>query len=161
MSRPTLTWPTRIAVMALTAAAVTGLTGAVATADGTDSASPDVTTYEVFREVVKPWDSITIPSRSCPGGYLHNQNYSPGRMVPAGVEVVEPGGVGVTITHPTGPVWVEDGRLIQPIDGYDANHSYSGATNWDPFTSHELVIKLHCTWDTDHAVVEDLGPSPF
>ena len=52
----------------------------------------------------------------CPTGYLHNQDYSPGRMVPRGAEVVETGGVGVTITH---------------------------------------------TWDTDHAVVKDLGESPF
>lgn len=161
MPRFTMPWPARVAAVALAAAAVTGLTGPVATADGADSASPTITTYEVFREVVKPWDSITVPSRSCPSGYLHNHNYSPGRMVPAGVEVVEPGGVGVTITKSTGPVWVENGRLVQPINGYDANHAYSGATNWDPFASHELVIKLHCTSDIDHAVVEDLGPSPL
>ena len=57
-------------------------------------------------------------------------------------------------------MWVENGRLVQPIAGWDASSAYSGATNWDPFASHEVVIKVHCTWDTDHAVVEDLGPSP-
>ena len=161
MAHSNLSWAARATLVAVTAAAITGIGGAVATADGATGAARTVTTYEVFRETVKPWDSIKIPSRSCPGGYLHNHNYSPGRMVPAGVEVVEPGGVGVTIAKATGPVSVENGRLIQPISGYDANHAYSGATNWDPFASHELVLKLHCTWDTDHAVVEDLGPSPL
>jgi hypothetical protein len=161
MSYQTLSWPVRAALVAVTAAAITGVGGAVAIADDTADRAPTVTTYEVFRETVKPWDSIKIPSRSCPVGYLQNQNYSPGRIVPAGVEVVEPGGVGVTITKSTGPVGVENGRLVQPITGFDADHSYSGASNWDPFSSHELVVKLHCTLDIDHAVVEDLGASPF
>jgi hypothetical protein len=34
-------------------------------------------------------------------------------------------------------------------------------TYWDPFTSHEVVIKAHCTWDTNQAVVKDIGKSPF
>jgi hypothetical protein len=161
MSRVTIPWPARVAIVAVTTAAVTGLSGAVATADASSSSEPSVTTHEVFRETVKPWDSIKIPSLMCPTGYLHNKDYSPGRIVPRGVEVVEPGGVGVTITHADGPVWVENGGLVQPISGTDADHSYSGATNWDPFTSREVAIKLHCTWDTEHAVVEDLGPSPF
>ena len=163
MSRSTVSWPARIGLVATVAAAVTGLSGAVATADGAGDTGPDVKTYEVFREVVKPWDSIKIPSASCPGSYLHDHDYSPGRIVPAGVEVVEPGGVGVTIAPGTekGPVWAENGRLVQPIDGWDANQAYSGATNWDPVTSREVVIKIHCTSDTDHAVVEDLGPSPL
>jgi hypothetical protein len=161
MSYRTLSWPVRATLVAVTAAGITGIGDAVATADDTTDPAPTVRTYEVFREAVKPWDSIRIPSRSCPAGYLHNQNYSPGRIVPAGVEVVEPGGVGVTITKSTGPVWVEKDRLVQPITGFDADHSYSGASNWDPFSSHEVVIKLHCTLNTDHAVVEDLGPSPF
>ncbi|HEU4998278.1 MAG TPA: hypothetical protein VFT68_04980 [Lapillicoccus sp.] len=161
MPRPNLPWPARVAIVAVAAATVAGLSGGVATADATSGSEPTVTTYEVFREVVKPWDSITIPSRQCPTGFLHNHDYSPGRIVPRGVEVVEPGGVGVTITHSDGPVWVENGRLVQPITGFDADHSYSGATNWDPFTSREIVITLHCTLDTDHAVVEDLGPSPI
>jgi hypothetical protein len=160
MANPKLSWSARATMVALTAAAITGIGGAVATADDSTDRAPTLTTYEVFRETVKPWDSIKIPSRGCPTGYLHNADYSPGRMVPPGVEVVEPGG-GVTITKSTGPVWVEKDRLIQPITGFDADHSYSGASNWDPFSSHELVLKLHCTLDIDHAVVEDLGPSPL
>jgi hypothetical protein len=162
MSNGKPNWAARIALVGTAALVLTAVGGAVATADGTDDPAPTVRTYEVLREVVKPWDSIRIPSASCPGGYLHNHNYSPGRMVPAGVEVVEPGGVGVTIAKGAekGPVWTENGRLVQPIDGWDADQAYSGATNWDPFASHEVVIKVHCTWDTDHAVVDDLGPSP-
>jgi hypothetical protein len=145
-----------------TVGAVAVVTGVGVTAAAA-STSSDTVTVEAFRETVKPWDSIKIPSRSCPVGYLHNQNYSPGRIVPAGVEVVEPGGVGVTIAPGTenGPVWVENGRLVQPINGWDANEAYSGATNWDPITSREVVIKIHCTSDTDYAVVENLGPSPL
>ena len=161
MSHRTLSWPVRATLVAVTAAAITGIGGAVATADDTTGPAASVTTYEVFRETVKPWDSIKIPSFGCPTGYLHNADYSPGRMVPPGVEVVEPGGVGVTITQTTGPVWIENGRLVQPQDRTDADHSYSGATNWDPFTSHEVVINAHCTWDTDQAVVKDIGKSPF
>ena len=163
MPHHTISWPARIGLVVTAAAVVTGLSGAVATADGAGDAGPDVKTFEVFREAVRPWDSIRIPSASCPGGFLHNQNYSPGRIVPTGVEIVEPGGVGVTIAPgtETGPIWTENDRLVQPIAGWDANEAYSGATNWDPFTSREVVIKVHCTWDTDLAVVEDLGPSPF
>ena len=57
------------------AVAFTAIGGAVATADS--ASEPTVTTYEVFRETVKPWDSIKIPSLMCPTGYLHNQDYSP------------------------------------------------------------------------------------
>lgn len=161
MARVPLPLAARAALVAVAAVALIGLGSAVATADVNDNAPSTISTYEVFRETVKPWDSITIPSRSCPTGFLHNANYSPGRMVPPGVEVVEPGGVGVTITHTTGPVWVENGRLVQPQQRTDADHSYSGATNWDPTASHEVVIKLHCTTDVDQAVIKDLGPSPF
>ena len=161
MSHRTLSWPVRATLVPVTAGMITGVGGAVATANDTTEPASSVTTYEVFRATVKPWDSIRIPDLRCPTGYLHDNDYSPGRMVPRGVEVVEPGGVGVTITHTTGPVWVENGRLVQPQDRSDSDHSYSGATNWDPFTSHEVVVKLHCTWDTDQAVVKDLGPSPL
>ena len=158
MSDCRLNWKGRVALVAA-AVAFTAIGGAVATADS--ASEPTVTTYEVFRETVKPWDSIKIPSLMCPTGYLHNQDYSPAAWFREASRSSSPVGVGVTITHGDGPVWVENGRLIQPISGTDADHSYSGATNWDPFTSREVAIKLHCTWDTDHAVVEDLGPSPF
>jgi hypothetical protein len=52
----------------------------------------------MFRETIKPWDSITVPSMACPTGWLVDKDLAPGRYVPKGVEVVEPGLVGVTIT---------------------------------------------------------------
>ena len=59
------------------------------------------------------------------------------------------------------PVLTVGGLLVQPMTGFDADHSYSGTTGWDPFTSREVVVWLHCASETDHAVVEDHGPSPF
>src|SRR5436190_15017180 len=136
MGHRTLSWPVRATLVAVTAAAITGIGGAVATADDTTDPAFTVTTYEVFRETVKPWDSIKIPSRSCPVGYLHNENYSPGRIIPAGVEVVEPGVVGVTITRSTDDVAYGGDRQIKPITGSVASDSASGATNWDPLPRH-------------------------
>jgi hypothetical protein len=161
MSHTGRQWAARAALVAAAVVASTAVSGADATADGADAAPASAShTLEVFREVVKPFDSISIPSRSCDYGYLENKAFSPGRLVPKGVEVVEPGGIGVTITHTTGPVWSVNGRLVQPMTGTDAAHSYSGATNWDPITSHEVVITLHCTTDINQAVVKDLGPVP-
>ena len=158
MPRTTLQWTARVALVATAAIGVTAISGAAAIADDTDTPVSSTHTVEVFREVIKPLDSITIPSRSCDYGYLENASYSPGRLVPKGVEIVEPGGVGVTITHTKGPVIEMNGRRLEVMRSTDAQHSYSGATNWDPFTSREVVVRFHCTTDVNHAVVEDRGP---
>jgi len=89
--------------------------------------------FVAFRETIKPWDSISIPSVACQGNYLQNKHFSPGRLVPNGVEVVEPGGIGVTITKAT-------------ATGIDSVNGQSSATNWG-FTNQELAIVLHCTKD--------------
>ena len=47
-------------------------------------AGPVSCSTEALRETIRPWDSITIPALSCPTGYLENQDYSPGRIVPNG-----------------------------------------------------------------------------
>ncbi|MEP6649675.1 MAG: hypothetical protein ABJA74_07140 [Lapillicoccus sp.] len=162
MSDRSLHWTARVAVVAAATVAFTAIGGAAATADSVKDDPTPVSanhTIEVFREVVKPFDSITIPSRSCDYGYLENTVYSPGRIVPKGVEVVEPGGIGVTISHSTGPIWDIDGRSYRAMQRTDAEHSYSGATNWDPFTSREVVIKLHCTTDINQTYLKDLGPT--
>lgn len=140
----------RVALVAVTVAAgVVGLGVTAASAAGT---ADETFTVEAFRETVKPWDSITIPSLSCPRGYLFDENLSPGRIVPKGVQVVEPGGVGVTIgaakTYTTTDWW---SRTYHVTTGTDAARDSSTATNWDPFTSHELVINLKCTTDLTKA----------
>jgi len=72
--------------------------------------------------------------------------------VPKGVQVLEPGGVGATITaadHEYVTVDGLNGTKLQyrPITGTTNERGVSTATNWDAFSSHELVINLHCTTD--------------
>ena len=63
------------------------------------TASSDTVT-EAFRETIKPWDSVTIPSMCCPSGsWLIDQDLSPGRGVPRGVEGTgDSGWIGTTIS---------------------------------------------------------------
>jgi hypothetical protein len=136
--------PAAAAVLA-TAGAAAVVTGVGVTA-ASASTNSDTVTVEAFRETVKPWDSIRIPSLTCPAGsYLVDQDLSPGRIVPNGVQVLEPGGVGVTISA-TEREYVTVGDVqYRPITGTTDSRGSSSATNWDPFTGHELVINLTCT----------------
>lgn len=137
-------------VVAGAAAALAGVGGGIAAAESQPTTSREWV-VNAFSEHVKPSDSISIPSLSCgAAGYLKDVDYSPGRVVPRGVEVVEPGGVGVTITDakygvmdPTGSWW--------PVIGTNGLKGWSTATNWDPFSGHNLAIKLHCTSNPDDA----------
>lgn len=138
------------------AAALVGIGGGMAVAESQTATSTEWV-VTAFGEHVKPSDSIRIPSMSCGGGYLKDADYSPGRVVPRGVEVIEPGGVGVTITHakyglmdPTGKWW--------PVTGTDSMQGWSTATNWDPFSGHDLTIKLHCTSNPDDAAKKNFIP---
>ena len=81
---------------AAAAAVVTGVGVGAATAANT-STSSDAYSFEAFRETIKPWDSISVPALSCPTGYFKDVELSPGRIVPKGVEVLEPNAIGVTI----------------------------------------------------------------
>ncbi|MFF3013734.1 hypothetical protein [Streptomyces sp. NPDC057939] len=115
------------------------------------SAAP--TQQSTFSEVVKPSDSITIPALTCPqGAYLESGDHSPGRLVPRGVQVSEPGGVGVTIGEAD---WE---RL--PTGSYAKGTRPGSATNWDPTAAHEVTVTLHCTTDLAKAArqSERLGP---
>lgn len=147
---------TKVLLVAGAAAALAGIGGGIAAAEGQTTSSQEWV-VDAFSERVKPFDSITIPSLSCGGGYLKDVDYSPGRGVPRGVEVIEPGGVGVTITHPkygymdpTGSWW--------PTTGTDQHRGWSYATNWDPFSGHDLSIKLHCTSNVDDAAKKTFIP---
>ena len=98
--------------------------------------------------MIKPWDSITIPSLSCPqGSWLKDADLSLGRGVPRGVEITgDSGAIGTTISA-TEREYVTDWHGIQyrPITGTTSERGVSTATNWDPFASHELVVNIHCT----------------
>jgi hypothetical protein len=141
-----------VLVAAGTAALIAGAGITAASASTTSTASTDTTVIEGFRETIKPWDSISIPSLSCPSGsWLKDQDLSPGRGVPRGVEVTgDSGWIGTTISaveHEYVTVDGVGGTPIQyrPITGTTNDRGVSTATNWDAFSSHELVINLHCT----------------
>lgn len=137
-------------VVLATAAAATVVTG-VAEASASN-ATDDTVVVTAFFATVNPWASIGIPTLSCPAGsYLQSGDWSPGRIVPAGVEVLEPryglapgGAIGVTIPTPVRVgVRTGDGVIRYAASGTDAGGA--SATNWDFTASHDLVIKLHCT----------------
>jgi len=139
--------------------------GAASASDTTPQPAPTSKTVEVFRENIGPLNSITIPSTSCGGNYLlENTDVSPGRIVPRGVEIAgDSGWIGTTISHSayrshqpnTAEVWLHHGT--------DASTGVSTATNWDPFNSHELVVKLHCTidWSKANITLPYSDPLPF
>ena len=134
------------------AALVAGAGITAASASTTATASTSTTVIEGFRESVKPWDSITVSSMACPSGsWLLNKDLSPGRYVPLGVEVVEPGLIGVTITGTDYDHGYGGNKNSNPIKGTLSHVGVSTATNWDPFSSRELVVKLHCTTDLSKA----------
>ena len=149
-----------VAAVLATAGAATavGAVGVTPAAAATMTSS-DTMTIEAFRETVKPWDSISIPSLSCPSGYLQDVHLAPGRIVPKGVEVLEPNAIGVTIAEVKSTT-VTDwwNKQHYPVTGTDASGGFSTATNWDPFSSHELIIRLHCTTDLTKAFKD---PSPY
>ena len=94
---------------------------------------------EAFTTSLGGLHSTGIPAFTCPADHpwLVNQNLSPGRIVPNGVQVDEPGSIGVTIPNHT-----DD-------SGDVANGWQSGgasATNWDVWT-HSMIIYAHCTND--------------
>jgi hypothetical protein len=144
-----------ILATAAAAAVVTGVGVAEASASNTDT---DTVVVTAFVETIKPWDSISIPSLSCPAGsYLQSGNWSPGRIVPAGVEVLEPqyglapgGAIGATIPTPIRvAVRTDTGATRYAATGTDGGGA--SATNWDFTASHDLLIQLHCTTNLDKA----------
>lgn len=148
-----------------TAAALAAVTGLGATAASASSTASDVVTVTAFHETIKPWDSISIPSLSCPAGsYLQNVDLSPGRIVPKGVRVIEPrfglepgGAIGVTIGAAKATPEVRQGVWIYPLTGTNADGAISTATNWDPASSHDLIVQLSCTTDITKAAFAYAG----
>lgn len=139
---------TRIVAAALAGtAAISGLGMTAAQA-----APADETVVHAFQETIKPFDSISIPQLDCPyRTYLRDADYSPGRIVAHGVQVLEPGWIGATIPNlryerahdAAGKVWYA---------AIGTNSAGATATNWDPFVSHDLTVNLVCTSDVRQAV---------
>ncbi len=143
---------------AATAGILAGVGVAAASGAAAASAGPVSYSTEAFRETIRPWDSITIPALSCPTGYLENQDYSPGRLVPMGVEILEPDAIGVTILEVKSTLVTDWWNTPHyPVTGTTPHGGPSTATNWDPFASKELIIRLHCTTALNNAFMD---PSP-
>ena len=138
-----------LAAAVATGVVVAGATGAVAAPASAANVTPQSTetTVRAFTVTLPPWHSVKIPKASCPAGLnLVNRDLSPGRIVPRGVEVIEPGGIGVHINQASFWSYYEgdsEFRVYNGLSGKDITE----ATNWDPFTTHELKIDLHCTTD--------------
>jgi hypothetical protein len=147
---------TKVAIASAAVVAAIGIGATAASGSSTTtSSSSDSSTTMAFSATVKPWQTVGIPSLSCPAGsYLQKADYSPGRIVPLGVEVLEPryglapgGAVGVTIGAAKATPELRGGYLYYPLTGTNADGAISSATNWDPAFSHDIVINLHCTTD--------------
>ena len=110
--------------------------------------------FEAYRGTLGAWESIHLPSMTCPAGWLQDAVLSEGAFVPHGVQVIAPGGVDVTIPFASKSSSGEKTDLGTDIrlDGTDWLGN-AGATNWD-LTSRELVINLHCTTDPGAAATE-------
>jgi hypothetical protein len=143
---------TKIALATVTAAAAVAGLGVTAASASSRNNDNDIQTVTAFFQTITPWGSISIPSLSCPAGsYLQSGDWSPGRIVPAGVEVLEPryglapgGAIGATIPTPDRvAVRVDNGAIKYAATG--TNGGGASATNWDFTASHDLLIKLHCT----------------
>ena len=168
-STPTRTVRSRLnttrKVVVATAAALAAVIGLGVTAASASSTPSDVVTVTAFHETIKPWDSIAIPSLSCPAGsYLQNVDLSPGRIVPKGVQVIEPrfglepgGAIGVTIGAAKATPEMRQGVTLCPLTGTNADGAISSATNWDPAFPHDLVIQLSCTTDINKAAFAFAG----
>ena len=156
---------TTTTVVVATTAALAAVTGLGVGAASASSNPSDVVTVTAFQETIKPWDSIAIPSRSCPSGsYLQTVDLSPGRIVPKGVQVIEPrfglepgGAIGVTIGAAKATPEMRQGVMLYPLTGTNADGAISSATNWDPAFRHDVVIQLSCSTDINKAAFAYAG----
>lgn len=117
-----------------TASAATPVVAAKHGSVSTKAGSP--TTIVAYQATLDTWQSVTLPTFACPADqpWLVNLQLSRGRVVPNGVSVDEPGGIGVTILGAApGPGGLASGW-----------RSGSGtATNWG--TRNTVTISAVCT----------------
>lgn len=148
----------RLVIGGVTAVA---LAGGAAVASATGAAAEHVqpqntdTIVRAFTVTLPPWHSVKIPAASCPAGMnLVDQDYSPSRIVPRGVQVNEPGGIGVHINQGSFWTYFEDGYEYNVFTGLSGK-DITEATNWDPTSSRTLTIDLHCTTDLSKSYVKE------
>ena len=138
----------------LTATLATAVAAGVLLAEAGSAEAGTLTSVERYRATLGPLQSVGLPDMACPAGtYLHNANYSPGRLVPPGVQVVENGGVGVSMSGATVAA-VQPKGLPLGVQVKDTTAVPASATNWS-LSSRELVIILVCTTNPYDAVYYD------
>ena len=138
----------------LTATLATAVAAGVLLAEAGSAEAGTLTSVERYRATLGPLQSVGLPDMACPAGtYLHNANYSPGRLVPPGVQVVENGGVGVSMSGATVAA-VQPKGLPLGVEVKDTTAAPASATNWS-LSSRELVIILVCTTNPYDAVYYD------
>ena len=151
MNKSTRRRSARAAIVAsLVAVGIVGGVAGVATASDGTTGSTEFTKV-VFKESIGPWKSVNLPPASCGDhAWLVRGLLAPGRIVPDGVEITEPGGlgIGVNISFTQKRVWSEGLNVIAGAYGYD---SPATATNWSPLLTQELTVTLHCTTDRSKA----------
>ena len=113
---------------------------------GTDSASADCSAPACQRLVavrigIPAFYSLRFRSFVCPPSHpwLLNAHLAPDRFVPLGIQVIENGGVGVSIA-PT----------IRDHSGFVTGYADGSATNWTVHRQ-ELLVYAYCTNNRDHA----------
>ena len=133
----------KTAGVVLAAAALCGLGVGTAAAATSGQVSGTESTVTVYERALKGLDSVSLPQFTCPSDYpwLYNADLSPGRIVPRGVQVIEPGGIGVTI-----------GGEKADAEGHVIGWNFGGgtATNWNMYPKH-LTISAKCTSDPAQA----------
>ena len=138
----------------LTATLATAVAAGVLLAEAGSAEAGTLTSVERYRATLGALQSVGLPDMTCPAGtYLHNANYSPGRLVPPGVQVVENGGVGVSMSGATVAA-VQPKGLPLGVEVKDTTAAPASATNWS-LSSRELVIILVCTTNPYDAVYYD------
>ena len=160
-SGPGLGLTAKIAIATATAAAVvTGVGVSAARPRRAHTAtSADAYSFEAFRETIKPWDSISIPALSCPSGYfqdvepLSRPHRPQGRRGP---------GTQCHRRHDRRGEERRRHRLVEqaapPGHGHRPRQRVLDRHELGPFSSHELIIRLHCTTDLSKAYKD---PSPY
>jgi hypothetical protein len=130
-----------VAVVLAAGACATGMAVAATPAFASTASSDE--TVLVYRAELKGLQSVSLPDYQCPAdhAWLKDANLAPGRIVPPGVSVDEPGSIGVTIQH------AHNGTGNLAV-GWNSDES--SATNWD-VNSHLLSISATCTNDPDQA----------
>lgn len=136
--RPVVRVGIATAVLACTVVGGIGFASSASAATSETDATTRVVDAVSWR--MAPGDFGLMGKRVCPASapFLVDQNLSPGRLVPRGVEVIESGfGIGVHIPYTAtyGP-----GMTAHGFEG-------GNATNWDLFGEQSLLIRLHCTSD--------------